>query len=105
TDVQDGTSNTFMVGEDLPAKNIHCSWPFANTANGTCGIGPNARRLNGTEYVPTDWPNLYAFRSLHSGGLQFAMADASVTFIKESIDRPTYRALAPTRSGEVATPP
>src|SRR5438034_6973259 len=57
TDVVDGTSNTLMIGEDLPAKNIHCAWPFANTANGTCAIAPNAKKLNGTEYFPTDWPN------------------------------------------------
>jgi prepilin-type N-terminal cleavage/methylation domain-containing protein len=105
TDITDGTSNTFMVGEDLPAKNIHCAWPFANTANGTCGIGPNAKRLNGTEYTPSDWPNLYAFRSLHLGGLQFAMADGSVVFVKDSIDPATYRALATIRGAEVASLP
>src|SRR5262249_8415882 len=32
TDVTDGSSNTFMIGEDLPAKNNWCSWPYANNA-------------------------------------------------------------------------
>src|SRR5262249_13541237 len=62
-DVTDGTSNTFMVGEDVPEKNKHCSWPYANGSTGTCSIGPNSRRLNGTEYDPNDWPNVYSFRS------------------------------------------
>ena len=105
TDIADGTSNTFMVGEDLPIKNVHCSWPFANTANGTCGIGPNAKRTNGTEFGASDWPNVYSFRSLHPGGLQFALADGSVTFVKESIDLATYRAMATIKGGEVASLP
>src|SRR5438046_1267573 len=39
-DIDDGTSNTFMAGEDVPQMNSHCSWPYANHATGTCGIGP-----------------------------------------------------------------
>src|SRR5690606_5268263 len=27
TSVKDGTSNTFMIGEDIPSLNIHCGWP------------------------------------------------------------------------------
>jgi prepilin-type N-terminal cleavage/methylation domain-containing protein len=105
TDIQDGTSNTFMVGEDLPAQNVHCAWPYANTANGTCGIGPNCKRLDGTDFVLTDWPNKYSFRSLHPGGLQFALADGSVTFIQDSIPLAIYRAMATIKGGESATPP
>lgn len=36
--ITDGLSSTFMVGEDLPALNSHCSWPYANNAVGTCAI-------------------------------------------------------------------
>jgi prepilin-type N-terminal cleavage/methylation domain-containing protein len=105
SDVTDGTSNTFMIGEDVPAQNQHCSWPYANNANGTCGIGPNARRVDGTAYSPSDWPNVYSFHSLHPGGLLFAYADGSVHFIQEAIDLPTYRAMATMRSGEVVQAP
>src|SRR5262249_50100045 len=79
-DIADGTSSTFMIGEDIPSKNIHCAWPFANTANGTCAIAPNCKRPDGTEFAATDWPNVYSFRSRHPGGLNFAMADGSVAF-------------------------
>jgi prepilin-type N-terminal cleavage/methylation domain-containing protein len=104
-DIGDGTSNTFMIGEDIPSKNVHCAWPFANTATGTCGIGPNAKRPNGTEYGAGDWPNVYSFRSRHAGGLQFALADGSIMYISDGIALSTYRALATIKGGEIVTLP
>ncbi|HJZ57543.1 MAG TPA: DUF1559 domain-containing protein [Gemmataceae bacterium] len=101
--ITDGTSNTFMIGEDIPEKNIHCSWPFANTATGTCAIAPNCKRTNGTEFAATDWPNVYSFRSRHPSGLQFALADGSVRFINDSIPLATYRAMATISGGETLT--
>jgi prepilin-type N-terminal cleavage/methylation domain-containing protein/prepilin-type processing-associated H-X9-DG protein len=100
TDVLDGTSNTLMIGEDIPALNTHCSWPYANNAVGTCAIPPNLG-ITGTAYDPTLWEMLYSFRSRHPGGLQFAYADASVRFVKQSVALPVYRALATIRGGEV----
>jgi prepilin-type processing-associated H-X9-DG protein len=99
--IRDGTSNTFMIGEDLPAKNAFCSWPYANHAVGTCGIGPNARRADGAEYPVRDWENVYSFRSRHPGGLQFAYADGSVRYVKNHIALSIYRALASRAGGEV----
>ena len=103
--ITDGTSNTFMTGEDIPEKNLWCSWPYANNAVGTCAIGPNARRTDGKDYAPEDWQNVYSFRSRHPGGLQFACADGSVHFVSDSISLPVYRALATIQGGEVAALP
>jgi prepilin-type N-terminal cleavage/methylation domain-containing protein len=105
TDIIDGTSNTFMIGEDVPSMNMHCDWPFANHATGTCGIGPNAKNASGTDYAPSDWPNVYSFHSLHVGGLQFALADGSVTFVPDSIPISVYRAMATRIGGETVTLP
>jgi prepilin-type N-terminal cleavage/methylation domain-containing protein/prepilin-type processing-associated H-X9-DG protein len=105
TDITDGTGSTFMIGEDIPAKNHWCSWPYANNAVGTCAIAPNAKRSDGTEYDPWDWGNVYSFRSRHPGGLQFAFADGSARFISDSIDLKVYRALATTSGGEVVSAP
>ena len=62
-----------------------------------------------TVFFPPDWITnsaclslgQYGFRSLHPGGANFAMADGSVKFIKNSINVPTYRSLATRALGEV----
>jgi prepilin-type N-terminal cleavage/methylation domain-containing protein len=100
--ITDGTSNTLLVGEDLPEVNAHCSWPYANNAVGTCAIPANTG-LVGPAYDPTAWEFLYSFRSRHPYGLQFAYADGSVRFVKQSIPLPLYRALATISGGEVAS--
>jgi prepilin-type N-terminal cleavage/methylation domain-containing protein len=101
--VTDGLSNTFMIGEDIPDLCTHNGWAYSNGAVGTCGIGPNAKQVNGQWYAPTDWPNNYSFRSRHSQGLQFANGDGSVRFVRESIPIATYRALASIRGDEVVS--
>jgi prepilin-type N-terminal cleavage/methylation domain-containing protein/prepilin-type processing-associated H-X9-DG protein len=103
--ITDGTSNTFMVGEDIPQKNHWCSWPYANNAVGTCAIAPNVKRPDGKEYSPNDWFNVYSFRSRHPGGLQFAYADGSVHFISDGIDLSVYRAMATIQGGETLRAP
>lgn len=103
----DGTSNTFMIGEDVAEMNVHNAWPYSNGANGTCAIPPNlGTRLNAPPGIRVDrgyWPNVYSFRSSHTGGLNFGMADGSVRFISDGISLQNYRAAASVRGGEVAS--
>ena len=94
-DITDGLSHTFLIGEDLPEKNVWCSWPYANNSHGTCAIPPNY-----TNDTPIWWPNTHSFRSAHPAGLGFALADGSVHFISEEIAIETYRALATRAGGE-----
>ncbi len=103
--VSDGTSNTFLIGEDVPQMDEWCSWPYANNAYGTCAIPPNVKRPDGSAYPPGDWPNTWSFRSRHPGGVQFACADGSVHFISDGIALAVYRGLATIRGGEPVSPP
>jgi prepilin-type N-terminal cleavage/methylation domain-containing protein/prepilin-type processing-associated H-X9-DG protein len=103
--IQDGTSNTFLAGEQLPIKNWHCDWPFFNHATATCGIAMNATSTTGAEYDPTDWPDVFGFHSLHRGGMNMVFADGSVRFVDEAIDLATWRALATHSGQEVVTAP
>jgi prepilin-type N-terminal cleavage/methylation domain-containing protein/prepilin-type processing-associated H-X9-DG protein len=98
--IHDGTSSTFLIGEDVPERNLWCSWPYANNAYGTCAVPPNVRKPDGTYYNPLFWHYTWSFRSSHPNGLQFAFADGSVRFIRSDINLAAYRALATIRGTE-----
>jgi prepilin-type N-terminal cleavage/methylation domain-containing protein/prepilin-type processing-associated H-X9-DG protein len=104
THITDGTSNTYMIGEDVPEYIAWNAWAYPNGAIGTCAIPPNT----GITIAPLgaaagygQWPTRYSFRSRHVGGIQFAMADGSVRFVSETIPLNLYRAFATRSGGEV----
>jgi prepilin-type N-terminal cleavage/methylation domain-containing protein/prepilin-type processing-associated H-X9-DG protein len=119
TDVTDGTSNTFMVGEDIfdrdaatrswsPPSSAYWgegySWAMTVDATLTCAIPPNAMK-NGARIPWSSWGDFHGFKSQHSGGAQFVFADGSVHFISNSIALGTYRSLATYNGGEPVTLP
>lgn len=65
----------------------------------------------GAAVLPPDWINVpacatlgqWAFRSNHPGGGNFAFADGSVKFIKDSVAPVSYRSLATRAGGEVVS--
>ncbi len=98
TGITDGTSNTLMIGEDVPEYDEWNDWWSSNGAIATCAIP-----LNYNEGDPGfgDWPNLYSFRSRHpTGVVNFATADGSVHSISASISLVVYRQLATIAGGE-----
>jgi prepilin-type N-terminal cleavage/methylation domain-containing protein/prepilin-type processing-associated H-X9-DG protein len=98
--ISDGLSNTFMLGEDMHSYNQHCGgWAYPNYVVGTCAIPLNYN--DGPDSGNADWPNRYSFHSEHTGGANFAFADASVHFISDSINIAIYQALATIHGGEV----
>jgi len=113
TKILDGSSNTFMIGEDIWDREVPAAGRFgkgfgwAHTVHTmlTCAIPPNARQASGQELAKNDWANRHGFKSRHPTGVQFAMCDGSVRFVSDIIPLGLYRALATTNSGETVALP
>ena len=98
SDVTDGTSNTFLVGETdfkpqgVPSTTMGGVWAYGYIGYcwGTTDVPFNNHDNTGTVYG--------AYRSEHTGGANFALTDGSVRFVSESIDNDLYQGLG-TRAG------
>jgi prepilin-type N-terminal cleavage/methylation domain-containing protein/prepilin-type processing-associated H-X9-DG protein len=102
TTITDGTSNTFAIGEAIPAWSNWSWWYNENAAVATCALPLNYRRgIEKLEPFAASWQRNYSFYSLHPAGANFAMCDASVRFVPDNIDTPTYRALATVEAGDI----
>ncbi len=102
--IEDGTSNTFMIGESSNRISNHCGfWGHFNHTTSTCAQPLNFRQSNGNIWGRGDWGRNYSFHSYHEGGANFCMADGSVTFVSDTIDINTYRGLATMANREVVS--
>lgn len=116
--IQDGTSNTLLVGERISDLRLW-SKGWMDKANPTVFQGKNVTWPMNTDptvlcYRHTTKPggcpsasqemafNDIDFGSRHPGGAQFAFADGSVQFLEETINFETYGDLATRDGGEVA---
>ncbi|WZO96586.1 DUF1559 domain-containing protein [Isosphaeraceae bacterium EP7] len=124
-DCTDGSSNTLLVGECSPNMNGSLLWvngdgTYASTViplnwkstlkdgerdpsdGTTCDIS----QLNNFSQALRCWRNQtvnYGFKSWHPGGANFAMADGSVKFIKQTISARIYNALGTRAGGEIVS--
>jgi len=118
--VLDGTSNTIIVGEVLPAAAADNNfWMFNGAYAGTTvPLGFNSNTITPVAGGPcssSTWQSASApvgcrfgasakgFVSRHPGGSNFALADGSVRFLKNSINMATYCALGSRAGGEVVS--
>lgn len=95
--VTDGLSNTLMIGEDLPRHNAHSAAFYANGDHCSCHGHLNYKPKPPT---PRDWWNVMTFRSEHTGGASFCLADGSIRFVPDSVDYFLYRTLCTKSGGE-----
>jgi len=108
-DFVDGTTNTLLIGEQEYHPNdpgngrfgMGYAWAHSVEASATAAIPINARRPNGAFYAPGDWEGRNGFRSRHTGGSQFALADGSTRFLSENMALGLYRALATLAGNEI----
>jgi prepilin-type N-terminal cleavage/methylation domain-containing protein/prepilin-type processing-associated H-X9-DG protein len=119
-DVTDGTSNTIIVGEVLPSNAADSNFWMQNGAYAgtTVPLGFNSNTIIPVAKGPcssSTWQSASApvgcrygasakgFISRHPGGSNFAFADGSVHFLKNSISMVTYCALGSRSGGEVVS--
>jgi len=113
---RDGLSNTFLLGETLPARRIHAMYFNSLGHLATTNIPPNYWKINPLgcpeEYVSGRFGgishchlDMAGFNSYHRGGVHVAMADGSVHFVSETIDYRTWVFLGDRADREVAQLP
>jgi prepilin-type N-terminal cleavage/methylation domain-containing protein/prepilin-type processing-associated H-X9-DG protein len=120
--VTDGSSQTFLAGEQVPSMNAYISWAintwtYASTViplnwktdlhqgdvdvdGSTCQFG---NVYDSTPHCYFNWSYAIGFRSLHPSGANFGLADGSVRFIKQTINHRVYNALGSRAGGEVCS--
>jgi len=104
TDITDGTSNTFLVGEQSfnSNKDGYRCWIRGCNSNDTCASVHNVTYpLNSFPYNGSTGFNDTSFGSEHPGGANFLLCDGGVRFITNSIDFRTYQSAATRDGGEV----
>jgi prepilin-type N-terminal cleavage/methylation domain-containing protein/prepilin-type processing-associated H-X9-DG protein len=101
--VTDGTSKTFMIGEDVPEFNKHSVAYYSNGSWCSCNAPLNYGIGQDPAIIAAAWWDAQGFRSRHPGGVQFCAADGSVRFVAENVDNILYRTSC-TRNGSESVP-
>ncbi|MDZ4659435.1 MAG: DUF1559 domain-containing protein [Bythopirellula sp.] len=99
--ITDGTSKTFMIGEDVPGYNRHSAAFYSNGDWSSCNIPLNFLLNLTVEEVlgSNDFGPQQGFRSRHPGGVHFAACDGSVRYVSDSGDNTAFR-VSCTRDGQ-----
>ncbi len=102
----DGTSNTFLLGESLPVYSSFHMYFASHMHIGSNNPPPNYHRIytacpkSRDQRISNCFAHMGGFKSMHPGGLHMAMVDASVVFINESIDYRTWVLMGDKDSGQ-----
>jgi prepilin-type N-terminal cleavage/methylation domain-containing protein/prepilin-type processing-associated H-X9-DG protein len=118
TSISDGTSNTLMASETIQGSSgdyrgftwwggaaAFTTYLTPNSSlpdvmdGGGCGAVPPMPPCTTTSTLA--YPRMVAARSKHSGGVNAAMCDGSVHFVRDSVSSVTWNALGSAQGGEV----
>jgi hypothetical protein len=94
SDVTDGLSNTFAIGECVPEWSRHTWWAWFNATTATTAIPLNYQMQPDRQVENEgDWWHNASFMSRHPGGAHFGMVDGAARFVSENVDLLIYREL------------
>jgi len=115
-DCEDGTTSTFLIGEQLPSYGQHQMYFHSHLNVGTTNIPPNYHKITPRD-CPSEFKNrseggtpgcnvdMMGYKSEHPGGVNMALADGSVRFINETIDYDTWVFLGDRKDKELVEMP
>jgi prepilin-type N-terminal cleavage/methylation domain-containing protein len=111
SDIKDGQSNVFLVGEAVAAYSRRTAWFHSVMSTATTALPLNDRarcastgnRRKDLESCDAMWGDNSGFYSNHVGGAQFALADGSVRWVSDQIDLLTYQRLGSMADGQSAS--
>jgi prepilin-type processing-associated H-X9-DG protein len=98
--VTDGLTNTFMVGETLPAQMLHSCVFCNNFPMSSTEIPLNTFEGPAPSGLPTRYEFASGFKSMHPGGANMTLGDGSVRFVAETIDYYVWNEFGTTAGGE-----
>lgn len=107
SDIKDGTSNTFLIGEKYLNVNVYTGVQTSTDGGDddahlsgrnhdnvrTAGTGPRGDRPG--------WTNNHFFGSAHTGALNMAFCDGHISNISYAIDASTFQYLCNRQDGQV----
>ena len=105
--ITDGTSHSLLIGEHATTEPVGRRTVWARTfgAWNKSTVVPDSRTIIGDFQTCVDlggsWTCKRAWGSFHPGGLHFALCDASVQFVSQSIDMNLLADMASISGGEV----
>ncbi|MCE9561502.1 MAG: DUF1559 domain-containing protein [Planctomycetes bacterium] len=105
SEISDGLSNTYFVGEVIPSWCLWQDWGFQSFATTAYPLNWRNKDCATGVVAPSNSSETITFRSKHTNGANFLFGDGAVRFLTDGIDYTTYRGLASRAGGEVVSPP
>lgn len=105
-DIRDGLSKTYLIGETHYGNKWNMWWTSSGKSGNNAVVATVSACLEPiNEYSGPDAfgaPMVHrGFSSFHDGGCNFVLADASVHFVADDVDVPTYQSMGIRNDGVV----